>query len=108
MITKQLILEICFRYRENVAIRSSLLREQIVHPLDLGVYWIEHVLKYKGAPHLQNAGVKLNWIQNYLLDVISFLALVFFIVLYINYLVVKICLNFILKIFCKADKVKSA
>lgn len=77
-------------------------------PLDLAVYWIEHVIKYRGAPHLQSAAVKLSWWQGYLLDVIAFLVAVSSVTLYVNYLILKKCYSFVCSRCCKGQKVKSA
>lgn len=83
-----------FRYKENVAKHSSLLREQPVPPLDLAVYWIEHVIKYKGAPHLRSAGVKLGWIQSHLLDVAAFLSVLCVLTVFLNVFTAKKFYNF--------------
>lgn len=96
------------RYKQNIAIRSSILRKQPVPPSDLAVYWIEHVIKYGGAPHLQSAGVKLSWYQAYLLDVIGFLVAIFSIVIYVNYLIARKCLRFVCRKFHRKQKVKAA
>lgn len=95
-----------YRYKQNILLRSSLLREQPVSPLNLAVYWIEHVVKYKGAAHLQNAGVKLHWFQSYLLDVILLLTVLFFGVMYLNYILTKKCLKFVSSRFCTKSKEK--
>lgn len=97
-----------YRYKANIAIRSSLLREQPIPPLDLAVYWIEHVIKHKGAPHLQNAGIKLSWWQRYLLDVFAFLAAVCIVITYVNYLIFKKIFGFICNRLYRKQKLKSS
>lgn len=79
----------CSRYRENVKKISSLLRESVAKPMDVAVYWVEHVLKYGGAKHLQHAGLKLRLYEYYLLDVIAFLTGVVVLVALFNYYITK-------------------
>lgn len=46
-------------------------------PLDTAVYWIEYVIRHKGAPHLRSVAADLPWYQYLLLDVaIAFVALI--------------------------------
>lgn len=35
------------------------------------MYWIEYVIRHKGAPHLLTAAINLTWYQYYLLDVFA-------------------------------------
>ncbi|KZS08937.1 putative UDP-glucuronosyltransferase 2B20 [Daphnia magna] len=58
-----------FRYKERINQVSALMRDQMDHPLDRAIYWIEHVIWYKGAPHLRTASRKLWLYQRGLLDV---------------------------------------
>lgn len=96
------------RYKENISKRSSLLRDQPIPPLDLAVYWIEHVIKHKGAAHLQSAGIKLKWYQGYLLDVIAFLVAILSIIFYVNLIIVRKCLRFTFNRLLRMRKVKSS
>uniref|UniRef100_A0AAV2JYY0 glucuronosyltransferase n=1 Tax=Knipowitschia caucasica TaxID=637954 RepID=A0AAV2JYY0_KNICA len=77
------------RYQENMQTLSSLHNDRPVPPLDLAVFWTEFVLRHKGADHLRVAAHNLNWIQYFCLDVLAFLALIVFIVVWIT---VKCCL----------------
>lgn len=52
------------------------LRDQPLRPIESAVFWVEHVLRNKGAEHFRNAGQNLHWIQLYLLDIIVFSVLV--------------------------------
>ncbi|KAF5926818.1 hypothetical protein HPG69_001449 [Diceros bicornis minor] len=42
-------------------------------PLDRAVFWIEFVMRHKGAKHLRPASHNLTWYQYHSLDVIGFL-----------------------------------
>ncbi|GAB0092737.1 UDP-glucuronosyltransferase [Sergentomyia squamirostris] len=57
-------------YRNAAKKRQRLLRDQRNPPLETAIYWIEYVLRHKGAPHLQTPGRYLSWIQYYMLDVL--------------------------------------
>ncbi|KAF7266713.1 hypothetical protein GWI33_019986 [Rhynchophorus ferrugineus] len=59
------------KYRENVKLRSELIRDRPMKPIELADYWIRYVVKYNGAPHLRVAGINLPFYQYWLLDVIA-------------------------------------
>lgn len=77
-----------------------------MQPLDLAVFWIEHVMKYRGAPYLQSAAVKLNWIQSYLLDVIGFIVAVLGIITYLNFLLLRKLYRYVVQRCFSKKKVK--
>lgn len=60
-------------YRNKVQRVSQLYRDRPVAPMDLAMYWIEYVLRYDGAKHMQSTAVHLNFFQEQSLDVIAFL-----------------------------------
>ncbi|XP_078684777.1 UDP-glucuronosyltransferase 1-2-like [Branchiostoma floridae x Branchiostoma belcheri] len=60
-------------YRETAARLSRLHRDQPQSPMERAVWWIEHVIKHGGLPHLRARAVELPWYQYYLLDVAAFL-----------------------------------
>lgn len=41
-------------------------------PLDETIWWIEYVLRYKGAEHMNSSAINLNIFQYLLLDVLAF------------------------------------
>lgn len=65
-------------YRNKVQRMSQLYRDRPVAPMDLAMYWIEYVLRYDGAKHMQSPAVHLNFFQIHSLDVIGFLIVVAF------------------------------
>ncbi|XP_065332906.1 uncharacterized protein LOC135934838 [Cloeon dipterum] len=60
-------------YRENAQRYSSIARDTLHTPLEEATFWIEYVIRHKGAKHLRPAGQHLNWIQLHSIDVIAFL-----------------------------------
>ncbi|DAA28630.1 TPA: UDP glucuronosyltransferase 2B10-like isoform 2 [Bos taurus] len=60
-------------YKENVMRLSAIQHDQPMKPLDRAVFWIEFVMRHKGAKHLRPAIHDLTWFQYHSLDVIGFL-----------------------------------
>ncbi|XP_063096780.1 UDP-glucuronosyltransferase 2A1-like isoform X2 [Cavia porcellus] len=60
-------------YKENAMRLSRIHHDQPVKPLDRAVFWIEFVMRHKGAKHLRVAAQDLSWFQYHSLDVIGFL-----------------------------------
>ncbi|XP_025240588.1 UDP-glucuronosyltransferase 2B19 isoform X2 [Theropithecus gelada] len=60
-------------YKENAMKLSRIHHDQPVKPLDRAVFWIEFVMRHKGAKHLRVAAHDLTWFQYHSLDVIGFL-----------------------------------
>ncbi|XP_057584284.1 UDP-glucuronosyltransferase 2A2 isoform X1 [Hippopotamus amphibius kiboko] len=60
-------------YKENAMKLSRIHHDQPVKPLDRAVFWIEFVMRHKGAKHLRPAAHDLTWFQYHSLDVIGFL-----------------------------------
>ncbi|XP_069450363.1 UDP-glucuronosyltransferase 2B17-like isoform X2 [Ovis canadensis] len=60
-------------YKENVMWLSTIQHDQPMKPLDRAVFWIEFVMRHKGAKHLRPAAHDFTWYQYHSLDVIGFL-----------------------------------
>uniref|UniRef100_G1QFX5 glucuronosyltransferase n=2 Tax=Myotis lucifugus TaxID=59463 RepID=G1QFX5_MYOLU len=60
-------------YKENTMKLSRIHHDQPMKPLDRTVFWIEFVMRHKGAKHLRPAAHDLTWFQYHSLDVIGFL-----------------------------------
>ncbi|XP_025291535.1 UDP-glucuronosyltransferase 2A3 isoform X2 [Canis lupus dingo] len=89
-------------YKENATRLSRIHHDQPVKPLDRAVFWIEFVMRHKGAKHLRPASHDLTWFQYHSLDVIGFLLAC---VATAIFLVTKCCL-FSCRKFSKAGKKK--
>ncbi|NP_001182734.1 UDP-glucuronosyltransferase 2C1 precursor [Oryctolagus cuniculus] len=84
-------------YKENAMKLSRIHHDQPLKPLDRAVFWIEFVMRHKGARHLRVAAHDLTWFQYYSLDVVVFLLTC---VATIIFLAKKCCLFFYRR-FCK-------
>ncbi|XP_069904172.1 UDP-glucuronosyltransferase 2B13-like isoform X3 [Oryctolagus cuniculus] len=60
-------------YKENAMRLSRIHHDQPTKPLDRAVFWVEFVMRHKGARHLRAAAHNLTWFQYHSLDVICFL-----------------------------------
>uniref|UniRef100_A0A8C6R5Z9 UDP-glucuronosyltransferase n=2 Tax=Nannospalax galili TaxID=1026970 RepID=A0A8C6R5Z9_NANGA len=89
-------------YKENVMWLSTIHHDQPMKPLDRAVFWIEFVMRHKGAKHLRPLAYNLTWYQYHSLDVIAFLL---FCVASLAFLAIKCCL-FIYQHFVKMEKKK--
>ena len=49
------------------------MHDQLGHPMDRAIYWIEYVIRHKGARHLRKESRNLNFLQRGLIDVMLFL-----------------------------------
>ncbi|CAO2639481.1 UDP-glucuronosyltransferase 2A2 [Lemmus lemmus] len=87
-------------YKENAMRLSRIHHDQPVKPLDRAVFWIEFVMRHKGAKHLRVAAHDLTWFQYHSLDVIAFLLAC---VASAIFLIAKCCL-FVFQKFTKTRK----
>ncbi|XP_037017269.2 UDP-glucuronosyltransferase 1A1 isoform X2 [Artibeus jamaicensis] len=92
-------------YKENIMQLSSLHKDRPIEPLDLAVFWVEFVMRHKGAPHLRPAAHDLTWYQYHSLDVIGFLLAI---VLGVVFIVYKCCAFGCSKCFGKKRVVKKS
>lgn len=63
-------------YRTNMKRLSELHRDTPMSPLEKAIYWIEFVIRHKGASHLRTESYKMPWYAYYSLDVLCFLTAV--------------------------------
>lgn len=66
-------------------------------PIETAIYWIEYVIRHKGANFLKTAAVDMSFYQYYLLDVFAFLLIVFGSIIYIIFKIFR---------YFKCDNVK--
>ncbi|XP_033182048.1 UDP-glucuronosyltransferase 2C1-like [Anabas testudineus] len=91
-------------YSDKMKKLSNLHRDQPMKPLDRAMFWIEFVMRHKGAPHLRTESYKMSKIQYYSIDVVAFLLTVVFLVFNVFICVVRFLCVF-LCVFCRS-KVK--
>ncbi|KAL0194055.1 hypothetical protein M9458_012351, partial [Cirrhinus mrigala] len=70
-------------YKENAMRLSRIHHDRPIKPLDESVFWIEFVMRNKGAKHLRVEAHNLTWYQYHCLDVFAFLITILTVVLYV-------------------------
>lgn len=63
-------------------------------PLQTAVYWIEYVIRYDGAKHMQSPAVHLNFFQKNSVDILLLFAIVFYIIFKILAKIVSIVVRY--------------
>ncbi|MEQ2315303.1 hypothetical protein AMECASPLE_020933 [Ameca splendens] len=86
-------------YRHNMQRLSHLHKDQPVPPMDQATFWVEYVMRHKGAPHLRTEAYRMPWYSYYCLDVLFFLMTVVTMLLFSVFAIFR-CL------FCKKTKTK--
>lgn len=77
------------RYKENAMHLSRIHHDRPIKPLDESVFWIEFVMRNKGAKHLRVEAHNLTWYQYHCLDVFAFLFTILTVVLYVFFKMFK-------------------
>lgn len=54
---------------------SARFKDRPMSALDTAIYWIEYVIRNKGANYMKNPGLEMSWIAYYMLDVYAFILL---------------------------------
>jgi len=93
-------------YKERIVERSVLFRDNLVHPLDEAVYWIEYLVRHPGTLHLRPDLAHLNTAQYLLLDVIALVLLVLAVTALISYKVIRRCFRPATRKTSRAKKTK--
>jgi glucuronosyltransferase len=93
-------------YRETAQKLSKIFLDQQTKPLDRAVFWVEYVLRHKGAPHLRSAARDLNYIQYFSLDVLAVLLVIVGSIVTINLVILKAILRKCLRLNSSSTPVK--
>lgn len=56
-------------YRQNMHKMSQLFHDKPIKPLDSAIFWIEYVMRHKGAAHLRTKSYELPWYAYHSVDV---------------------------------------
>ncbi|XP_053663357.1 UDP-glycosyltransferase UGT5-like [Anopheles marshallii] len=63
-------------FQQNVNRLSAIFRDNPTDPLEEAAFWIEYVIRHRGATHLKSAAVHMPWYRYLLLDMLSLTLLV--------------------------------
>ncbi|KAB5567094.1 hypothetical protein PHYPO_G00228810 [Pangasianodon hypophthalmus] len=68
-------------YRKNMRRMSEIQRDTPMKPMDSAIFWLEYVMRHKGAAHLRTESYKMPWYAYHNVDVLALLFGVFVVVL---------------------------
>ncbi|XP_035729103.1 UDP-glucuronosyltransferase 2B1-like [Vespa mandarinia] len=86
-------------YKENMLTLKKLIKDKPIDMMDKVIWWIEYVIRHKGAPHLRSSIVDEPWYQRYNTDVIAFLSVALFNIALLSLYIVHKTLVFIIKYY---------
>ncbi len=89
-------------YQKNMRRMSSLHRDTPIKPMDSAIFWLEFVMRHKGAAHLRTESYRLPWYSYYCIDVLM-LIMSLFIALCVLLVLMSRAL---LKSLCQAKKIQ--
>ncbi|XP_056635353.1 UDP-glycosyltransferase UGT5-like isoform X2 [Diorhabda sublineata] len=81
------------KYKDNIIKIANLLLDQPMGGVEKAVWWIEYVIRHKGAKHLRNPALDVPFYQYYSLDVIAALLLITYILFKLVLIVATIMLQ---------------
>ncbi|KAL1402402.1 hypothetical protein pipiens_006108 [Culex pipiens pipiens] len=90
------------QYRQTVQKMADLYRDRPQTGLDLSTFWLEYVVRHKGAPHLHYQGADLNFLQRNLIDVFAAIG----VVLYVVFKILGLMFRTVKRVVCGQKKPK--
>ncbi|XP_036390520.1 UDP-glucuronosyltransferase 2C1-like [Megalops cyprinoides] len=76
-------------YRMNMQMLSRLHQDQPMKPLDRAIFWVEYVMRHKGAAHLRTESYKMPWYSYHSVDVIAVLLAAILLIIVTTIAVIK-------------------
>lgn len=81
-------------YLDRAKELQTLWKDNMIKPMDEFVWWIEHVVKFKGAKHLKTHAINISWISYLLIDVFAATIIAFLLILFLFCLMLrKLCIG---------------
>ncbi|XP_013116686.2 UDP-glycosyltransferase UGT4 isoform X1 [Stomoxys calcitrans] len=90
-------------YTNNVKKFSNLYRDRPLKIKDNAVYWLEYLIRYKGAPHLQSPLKTMSFVEANNLDVFACL----FVGLYLVFQIMKFSAKLVFRLVCGTSRQKT-
>ncbi|XP_071564735.1 UDP-glucosyltransferase 2-like [Temnothorax nylanderi] len=76
------------RYKKRMLKIKALNEDKPYDPLEHVIWWIEFVIRHKGAPHLRSSIAHEPWYQKYEMDVIAILSIAIFVTLFCTLIII--------------------
>nr|XP_019537579.2 UDP-glucuronosyltransferase 1-1-like isoform X1 [Aedes albopictus]XP_029735708.1 UDP-glucuronosyltransferase 1-1-like isoform X1 [Aedes albopictus] len=93
-------------FSNNARLISERYRDKPMTPAQLAVYWVEYVVRHRGAPQLHSAILELSFIERNLIDVYGVMILLVGTVLVSVYMALRKVMRFIGILPRSGDKIK--
>ncbi|XP_030763810.1 UDP-glucuronosyltransferase 2B33-like [Sitophilus oryzae] len=90
-------------YAENAKKLDELMKDQPQDGLEKAIWWIEYVIRHKGAKHLRSTAVDLPWWKYLMLDIFAFISAIFLAIVLVLYYSFKFIVQLGSKLFRKND-----
>lgn len=91
------------RYKKAIKKVKQLIKDQPMKSLDKAMWWIEYVLRHKGAAHLRSPAVGMPWYKYFLVDILILIA--FFAIIFC--LTIFVFVSFVFKFCYKCKRLKN-
>nr|XP_023020194.1 UDP-glucuronosyltransferase 1-3-like [Leptinotarsa decemlineata] len=63
------------KYKKQIKKAKSILLDEPLVGVEKAVWWIEYVLRHKGAPHLRSEAADMSFFEYFMVDVLAFLSI---------------------------------
>lgn len=77
------------KYRSKIKDISLIIKDRPMIGLERAVWWTEYVLRHRGAPYFRPTVVDMPWYQYFLLDIITYILLIFLTTIFVLYKIVR-------------------
>ena len=96
-------------YNDNYIIkareRSRIFKDRPMNALDTAMFWIEYVIRHKGAEHMKNPARNMSWITYNMFDVYIFIISIIIGISLVIITILKIALNLVKdRVYVAIDK----
>ncbi|XP_043979600.1 UDP-glucuronosyltransferase 2B17-like isoform X2 [Gambusia affinis] len=84
-------------YKQNMVKLSQLHHDKPMKPIDSAVFWIEYVMRHRGAPHLRSESYKMPWYSYHCLDVMAFCLAIVLLFILLIWVSCRICFSSLIR-----------
>uniref|UniRef100_W5LUX4 UDP-glucuronosyltransferase n=1 Tax=Astyanax mexicanus TaxID=7994 RepID=W5LUX4_ASTMX len=84
-------------YREKMRKMSQLHHDTPLKPMDTAIFWLEYIIRHKGAAHLRTKSYKLSWYEYHNVDVLALLLGVVMALCLLSYMTCRALIKLLLK-----------
>lgn len=93
-----------FRYSDNMKKLSLISHDFTSKSMENAIFWIEHVARHGGAPHLRPSTADSSYFEFLCLDILSVILVITTVVLYLLYFICKFTKLLVSNYFSSKEK----